>query len=79
VREHKPQGVGIVQRTPLERSTSQEEEKARRAKLAQERRAKIMAQMSALQKAFIKENAELLASMETEGYILNLYCILIAF
>ena len=70
-REQKPQGGGTVQRTPLERSTSQEEEKARKAKLAQERRAKIMAQMSALQKAFIKENAELLASMETEGYVVN--------
>ncbi|XP_078350500.1 E3 ubiquitin-protein ligase UBR2-like [Oculina patagonica] len=66
-REQKPQGSGTVQRATLERSTSQEEEKARKAKLAQERRAKIMAQMSALQKAFIKENAELLASMETEG------------
>ena len=55
-----------MQRIPLERSVSQEEEKARKARLAQERRAKIMAQMSALQKAFIKENAELLASMETE-------------
>ena len=51
------------------RSVSQEEEKARKARLAQERRAKIMAQMSALQKAFIKENAELLASMETGEYV----------
>ena len=51
------------------RSVSQEEEKARKARLAQERRAKIMAQMSALQKAFIKENAELLASMESEEYV----------
>lgn len=39
--------------------------------MAQERRAKIMAQMSALQKAFIKENAELLASMETDEYVQN--------
>lgn len=62
-----------MQRTPLERTTSQEEEKARKARLAQERRAKIMAQMSALQKAFIKENAELLASMETDGYVIKFY------
>lgn len=39
--------------------------------MAQERRAKIMAQMSALQKAFIKENAQLLASMETDEYVRN--------
>lgn len=63
-----------MQRMPLERSISQEEEKARKARLAQERRAKIMAQMSALQKAFIKENAELLASMETEGYVVMKFC-----
>jgi len=56
-------------RPSLVRSVSQEEEKARKARLAQERRAKIMAQMSALQKAFIKENAELLASMETGEYV----------
>ena len=55
-----------MQRTQFERSISQEEEKAKRARLAQERRAKIMAQMSALQKSFIKENAALLASMENE-------------
>lgn len=67
-RQEKPQGVGIVQRTQFERSISQEEEKAKRARLAQERRAKIMAQMSALQKSFIKENAALLASMENEDY-----------
>ncbi|XP_029189284.2 E3 ubiquitin-protein ligase UBR2-like [Acropora millepora] len=53
-------------RPSLERIVSQEEEKAKKARMAQERRAKIMAQMSALQKAFIKENAELLASMETD-------------
>lgn len=39
--------------------------------MAQQRRAKIMAQMSALQKAFIKENAQLLASMETDEYVRN--------
>lgn len=55
-----------MQRTQFERSISQEEEKAKRVRLAQERRAKIMAQMSALQKSFIKENAALLASMENE-------------
>lgn len=66
--QEKPQGVGATRPT-TERSVSQEEEKAKRTRLAQERRAKIMAQMSALQKAFIKENAELLASMETEGGI----------
>lgn len=64
-RQEKPDGVRTA-RPSLGRSVSQEEEKARKARLAQERRAKIMAQMSALQKAFIKENAELLASMETE-------------
>ena len=70
-RQEKPQGVGPVQRPSLDRNTSQDEEKARKVRLAQERRAKIMAQMSALQKAFIKENAELLASMETEEYVVN--------
>lgn len=58
-------------RPSLERIVSQEEEKAKKARMAQERRAKIMAQMSALQKAFIKENAELLASMETDEYVQN--------
>lgn len=62
-----PRGVGAA-RPSLARSVSQEEERARRAKLAQERRAKVMAQMSALQKVFIKENAQLLASMEAEEY-----------
>ena len=58
-------------RPSLERIVSQEEEKAKKARMAQERRAKIMAQMSALQTAFIKENAELLASMETDEYVQN--------
>ena len=66
-----PRGLGAA-RPSLARSVSQEEEKARRAKLAQERRAKVMAQMSALQKVFIKENAQLLASMEAEEYDLIL-------
>lgn len=44
--------------------------------MAQEKRAKIMAQMSALQKAFIKENAQLLASMETDEYVQN-FCFFI--
>lgn len=66
-RDMTPRGVGAA-RPSLARSVSQEEEKARRAKLAQERRAKVMAQMSALQKVFIKENAQLLASMEAEDF-----------
>lgn len=66
-----PRGLGAA-RPSLARSVSQEEEKARRAKLAQERRAKVMAQMSALQKVFIKENAQLLASMEAQEYDLIL-------
>ncbi|XP_048585826.1 E3 ubiquitin-protein ligase UBR2 isoform X2 [Nematostella vectensis] len=52
---------------PARKDTSQlEDEKARKARLAQQRRAKIMAQMSALQKAFIKENSDLLESMKID-------------
>lgn len=64
-RQQKPYGVS-TSRPSLVRIVSQEEEKAKKARLAQERRAKIMAQISALQKAFIKKNADLLASMETD-------------
>ena len=60
---------GVCQTVP--KCFSLEDEKARKTRLAQERRAKIMAQMSALQKAFIKENAELLASMESKEYVVK--------
>ncbi|RZB39562.1 zf-UBR and/or ClpS domain containing protein [Asbolus verrucosus] len=42
-------------------------EKERRAKLAAERRAKIMAQMTAMQKNFMKENAQLFEESNTES------------
>ena len=45
--------------------SSLQDEKERKARLARERREKIMAQMSEAQKAFIKENAELLAAVST--------------
>ena len=70
-RQQKPYGVS-TSRPSLVRIVSQEEEKAKKARLAQERRAKIMAQISALQKAFIKKNADLLASMETDEYVHHL-------
>lgn len=41
-------------------------EKERRAKLAAERRAKILAQMAAQQNSFIKENAKLFEHIGTE-------------
>nr|XP_006815804.1 PREDICTED: E3 ubiquitin-protein ligase UBR2-like [Saccoglossus kowalevskii] len=43
-----------------------EKEKKRKAELAQQRRARIMAQMSAMQKNFIKVNAELFQETSTE-------------
>ncbi|XP_078001009.1 E3 ubiquitin-protein ligase UBR2-like [Glandiceps talaboti] len=43
-----------------------EEEKKRKAELAKQRRARIMAQMSAMQRNFIKENAELFEETSTE-------------
>ena len=43
-----------------------EDEKAIKARIAQERRNKIMAQMSAMQKAFISGHADLLKAIDTE-------------
>ena len=43
-----------------------EREKKRKAEIAAKRRARIMAQMSEMQKNFIKENAELFESTNTE-------------
>lgn len=42
------------------------EKKKKKAELAAKRRNRIMAQMSAMQKSFIKDNAELFASASTE-------------
>lgn len=48
------------------RDASANEEKDRRAKLAAQKRAKIMAQMAALQNTFMKENAKLFEETGTE-------------
>lgn len=47
-------------------NASAEREKKRKAELAAKRRARIMAQMSQMQKNFIQENAELFESTNTE-------------
>ncbi|KAJ8865906.1 hypothetical protein PR048_033429 [Dryococelus australis] len=48
-----------VQETSVQSETAAQEEKEWRAKMAAQKRAKIMAQMTAMQKNFMKENAKL--------------------
>ncbi|EFA01832.1 E3 ubiquitin-protein ligase UBR2 [Tribolium castaneum] len=66
VANQKEQAEGSAQ-TNAEASTSGDidSEKERRAKLAAERRAKVMAQITAMQKTFMKENKELFEESET--------------
>ncbi|XP_070569458.1 E3 ubiquitin-protein ligase UBR2-like isoform X2 [Ptychodera flava] len=50
----------------VQKDLDAEAEKKRKSELAKQRRARIMAQMSAMQRNFIKENAELFEATETE-------------
>ena len=55
-----------VQATTAAQDEKAEKERKKKADLAARRRAKLMAQMSAMQKNFIKENAELFESTSME-------------
>lgn len=68
VRKHRNEHVCMdtLEQLSSKSDKKMEEDKKRKAELAAKRRAKIMAQMSAMQKNFIKDNAELFEHTSTE-------------